>query len=413
MVPSNRNWLPSYCDPGSFLPMVQETRMVFRRPPYLFQDFVGKAVKFLQSDLVAKMGFHYDPKLSLPCKWKCADESLFGVDLCLFAYTGQYPFDKGLIGGLFNEGSVGAATHHAPINLDFGGSHVGYLPGEGTFGHIPRPLHRGHHSTDCGAMMALLAPFKNVYDDACQNILLFKPDGDEPMASVPNEFLQPSWSTETIKLMVDVDNFAKDVVAYDPARPHTRKIAGRSLFHVQPAFLEGLDPAEREKLLTPEPTPVGENLTCEYFHIFDTEAVLRHDGVPAKRILPYVKYILTARDAPYPLKAAVINTNIEYNRLSDAVRSVPCREFAFACFTGVFIDVYDEQVGAYVNLFQPVGVSIKPAGRVREYELAADEVHDTFDRLSLAEPVVPIEGVLGYERPQKVLDSFTFNPAGR
>ncbi|MFW5741094.1 MAG: hypothetical protein ACOC1F_12085, partial [Myxococcota bacterium] len=331
-----------------------------------------------------------------------------GVDLCLFAYTGQYPFDKGAIGGIFNEASVGAATHHAPTNLDFGGSHVGYLPEDGTFGHIARPLHSGHHSTDCGAMMALLAPFKAVYDDACKNILLFKPEGDELIASVPNEFLQPSWSTAAIKLMVDVDNFAADLVAYDPERPYTRKIAGRSLFRVKPSFLEGVLPEAREQMLTSSPTPIGSSLTCEYFHIFDSDAPIGHDGVPTRRILPYVKYILTARDAPFPLKAAVINTNIEYNRLSDCVRSLPCRDFAFACFTGVFIDMYDDEVGAYVNLFQPVGVSIKPAGRVREFELAPDEVHDVFDRLSPAEPTLALEGVLGYQRPQRVLDNFKF-----
>ena len=122
MTPSNRSWLPTYLDPGAFLPAAQECVVLFNEPPFLFQDFVARAMSFLESDTVAKMGFKYDRASALPCKWKCSDESLFGVDLCLYAFTGQYPFDKGKIGGLYNEGSLGAAVHHAAINLDFGGS---------------------------------------------------------------------------------------------------------------------------------------------------------------------------------------------------------------------------------------------------------------------------------------------------
>ena len=129
--------------PDSLLPSVQETIILFQEPPYLFQDFVGKAISFLQSDFVQKMGFTYDPKTALPCKWKCADESVFGVDLCLYAYTGHYPFDKGSLGGLFNA-RLPARRGGAPlqVNIDFGGSHVGYRPddGGGTLRpHLPAP----------------------------------------------------------------------------------------------------------------------------------------------------------------------------------------------------------------------------------------------------------------------------------
>ena len=103
MTQTTRNWLPVYCHPDTLLPAVQETITLFSHPPYLFQDFVGQAIAFLRSDSVRKMGFDYDPAKALPCKWKCADESVFGVDLILHAYSGHYPFDKGRIGGCFNE----------------------------------------------------------------------------------------------------------------------------------------------------------------------------------------------------------------------------------------------------------------------------------------------------------------------
>ncbi len=385
--------------------------MVFSHKPFLFQDFVGKAFAYLRTEEVRKMGFVFDPATALPCKWKCSDESLFGVDLCLYAYTGQYPFDKGLIGGLFNGPSVGAAVHHSPLNVDFGGSHVGYIPdnGGGKFGHIDRPLHPGERSTDCGAMMALLLPFKEIYDDAVDNILLFQPPGDDVLISVPNEFLQPSWSSHPIKLMVDLETLVSEMVRYDSSREYTRMLAGRSLFKVQPGFLEAMKPNELELARTATPTPVGPSLRAQYYNIFDAEAEIASDGVPVRRILPYMKYILSAPTAPMALKAAVTNTNIEYNQLIDRVRAADCKPYTFASFTGVFIDLFDELTGKYVNLFQPLGTSIKPAGTTKDIEIGCAELHEAFEKLEPVDPVLPLEGVLGSKRPGHLLDQFNFS----
>ncbi len=407
---SNRIWLPEYCDQQSFLPAVQETIILFAQRPYLFQDFVGKALSFLQGKMAKKMGFEYDPRTALPCKWKCSDESLFGVDLVLYAYTGHYPFDKGLIGGRYNEAALDAAVHHSAMNIDFGGSHVGYVPGDngGHHGRIVRPLNARHTSTDCGYLMASLSHFKTVYDDACENILVFRTNDGQVIASIPNEFLQPGWSTNRIKLLVDLERFTRSTVPYDMSNPVTHKVAGRSLFYVSTEFLSGIDqgPLE-ESLMTAEPQPIGKELTADFFSIYDSEAELI-GGVPVKRFLPYVKHILSSKVAPYPLKAAVTNSNIEHNRLTDSVRAEEYKKASFASFTGVFIDIYDEQLACYVNLFQPVGISIKPAGKTREVEISAAEVHHIFDRLKAAQPAMSLKGVLGYDRADHVLESFTY-----
>jgi hypothetical protein len=411
MTQTTRNWLPVYCDPRSLLPTVQETIILFSEPPYLFQDFVGKAITFLKSEAVQKMGFVFNPKTALPCKWKCSDEAVFGVDLCLYAYTGHYPFDKGKIGGCFNEESLGAAVHHSRTNIDFGGSHVGYWPGEGggTFGYIARPLHEAEISTDCGHLMALMAPFKQVYDDACRNILFFSPEEGRVVVSVPNEFLAPNWSSQNIKLIVDVERLTAGPVPYDVDKPYTHKLAGRSFFYAHPDFLAALPPETAAQFRTRERVPIGQELTADTFSIFDTAAELV-DGSPTLRLLPYMKYVLSSKLAPYPLKAAVTNTNIEYSKLTDSVRAEQFRPHAFASFTGVFIDMYDAELSSYVNLFQPIGISIKPAGRSREVEIPPAEVHHIFDRLEPADPVLPLEGVLGYAHPRHVLEKFTFRP---
>jgi hypothetical protein len=413
VTPSNRSWLPPYCNPGAFLPAVQECVILFSERPYLFQDFVARAIRFLESDTVRKMGFTYDRASALPCKWKCSDESLFGVDLCLYAFTGRYPFDKGRIGGIYNEESLGAAVHHAAINLDFGGSHVGYIPGEGggRFGNVRRPLHSTERSADCGYLMSTLAPFKQAYDDARENILLYSVvEEKDILVSIPNEYLQPGWSSHRIKLLVDIERLTGSVVDYDLRKPYTHKVAGRTLFGLNEEFLARVPSEAAAVFRTRDQTPIGIELTADYFNIFDSQADLGGDGAPLNRLLPYMKFILSSKLAPYQLKCAVTNTNIEYNKLTDSVRSEAFRPYGFASFTGIFIDIYDEEVGNYINLFQPTGISIKPQGRIRELEIPAAEVRHIFNGLEPAKPVLPLENVLNYSRPEKTLEKFTFRP---
>jgi hypothetical protein len=408
---TTRNWIPNYCHVDNFLPTVQETVILMAQPPYFFPDFVGRAISFLQSEPVRKMGFVYDPKTALPCKWKCSDESVFGVDLALYAFTGRFPFDKGKIGGQFNEAAVSAAVHHGGTNIDFGGAHVGYIPGPdgGAFGHIQRPLCGEELSTDCGALMSIMAPFKEVYDDACRSILLFQPASHRIQVSVPNEFLHPSWSSHRIKLLIDIERFCDGLVPYDVDVPHTHKLAGRSLFYAGDEFLERISDESRKRFSTPTKRRIRDELTSPFFHIFDSNPDLE-GGLLKHRFLPYMKYILSSKAVPYPIKAAITRSNIEYNKLTDCVRTEAFRSYSFASFTGVFIDMYDPSLECYVNLFQPIGCSLKLAGRTREHEFSAAELRESFERLSPAVPVLPLKGVLGYENADRLLKEFTFRP---
>ena len=361
MTRTNRTWLPSYCDPNAFLPKIQETRTLFSHSPYLFHDFVGCAIRFLQSDTVEKMGFHYIPEKTLPCRWKCADESVFGATMSIHAYTGHYPFDKGGIGGTFNQNSVGAAVHHGDINVDFGGSHTGYVAGEGggSFGRIWRPL-RQEYSTDCGHLMSVLSPFQQVYEDACQSIQVISgPDG-KLMLSVPNEFIQPNWSGQSVKLIVDLDTLTFGDVPYDIEEPQTHTPVGRTLFYLHPEFVEKLPKEEVRTYHEKKTVPIGNHLSQDYFNIFDIDAELDPQGLPQQRLSLYMKYILGSSYSPAPLKVAIVNTSLQQNKLTDTVRSPIYKDNAFASFTGIFLDLFYEPIQNYVNLFQPMGISIKP-----------------------------------------------------
>jgi len=410
MPRTNRNWLPRYLNPDALLPKIPETRAIFTKRPFLAQDFIGKAISFLESDDARRMGFIYDPRRVVPCRWKCSDESLFSVDLAIFGYTRSYPFDKGKIGGRINPASLGAAVHHGTINVDIGGSHVGYVPDDlgGSFGKIWRPATQTY-STDCGYLMNVLQPFQEVYKDACKSILVFQPEGERALISIPNEYVQPSWSSESIKLLVDLETLTEDEVAYDQARPHTHTMIDRSLFYLHPQFLAQMDDLEARELCTPDPTRIGRHLGHRFFNIWDTDAELI-DGLPRNRLLMYMKFILAARHSPSALKAAVVNTALSHNKLTDAVRAGEYRNYDFVSFSGIFIDQYSREVRNYVNLFQPLGMTIKPQGRTREHEFSPEQIHEIFDRLPLAKPAMPLEGIFGHERPQSVLDSFTFEP---
>ncbi len=410
MQRTNRDWLPVYCNPNSLLPKVPETRALFTHRPFLIQDFIGKALSFLESDEIKKMGFHYDPRRAIPCRWKCSDESLFGVDLTLWAFTKSYPFNKGKLGGRINTASLGAAVHHGSINIDIGGSHVGYLPGSGggSFGKIWRPAER-QYGADCGYLTKIIAPFRTVYDDACNNIFVTHSPGERVLISIPNEYVQPTWSSGNIKLLVDLQNLTDGEVDYKQSQQYTHTMIGRSLFYLNPDFLERLGVDESRDLCTLKPKRIGRHLTHRYFNMWDTNAEIV-DGLPRNRILLYMKFILSARHSPESLKAAVVNTAIEHNRLTDAVRSNEFREYDFISFSGIFIDYYSTKIRSYVNLFQPMGLTIKPSGRVRERGFSPEEIHEIFNRMPTAEPAVPLEGVLGYERPTGFGELFTYEP---
>ena len=411
MPRTNRHWLPAYCNPDSYLPRIQETRTLFSQPPFLFRDFVGRALAFLKSPQVRDLGFEYDPAHSLPCKWKCADESVFSVDLALYAYTGQYPFDKGLIGGRFNPGSLPAAVKHGSINIDFGGSHVAYEPsdGGGHFGEIWRPLHHDH-SNDCGYLCALIEPFRRVYQDACANILLFQAPGDRVQLSIPNEYVQPSWDSNNVKLLVDTDNLTDGTVPYDASKPHTQTPIGRTLFYLKPGLLDVLQSPEVQRFTTPTPTPIGPLLNHQFFNIFDTDSKLDHHGLPVQKLELYMKYILSSRNCPPPLKAAIVNTNLEYNVLTDAVREPPYEEYSFASFTGVFIDMYDHDVRCYLNLFQPLGISIKPAGTTSLFEISQPQIHSTLRALAPVAPKRSLQEIMGFLSEEDIIKKFAFTP---
>lgn len=408
---TNRDWLPPYAHPQRFLPRIQETRVLFSRPPYLFADFVGRALEFLKGPVAAKTGFRFDPNQILPCHWKCSDESLFQVDLALFAHTGLNAFNKGLIGGFFNEGSLGAAVHHGRINIDFGGSHVGYSPGDkgGRFGLIYRPQTRGH-SSDCGYLVSTITPFVEVYQDACENILISCPDGENFMVSIPNEFLQPNWSSQRIKLMVDLETLTSEIVTYSDDQPHTHTPIARSLFYLSPAFLEDLGEKEVRRLKEKGPVPIGPGLTPKYFAIFDTGAELDEDGLPLKKVLLYMNRIVAPRNSPPSLKAAIVNANIEHDRVIDAVRSETFRPFSFASFTGIFIDCFDEPTGNYHNLFQPVGMAIKPPGQTQQVDLTPEEIHHHLDTVKPKAPKLDLGPVLGLEVAERLREGYSFKP---
>ena len=410
MTRTNREWLPLYCNPDALLPKIPETRALFSSPPMLIQDVIGKTISYLESDEMKKVGLVYDRRRVVPCRWKCSDEALFGVDLAIYAYTRAYPFDKGKIGGMFNPESLDAAVAHGSINVDVGGSHVGYEADEegGSFGRIWRPATR-EYSTDCGHLMAVLAPFERVYRDACESILVAQPEGELALISVPNEYVQPAWSRERIKLLVNLDELTDGEVAYHPDQRHTGTMIGRSLFYLHPRFLEGVDYESARGYCTPKPRPIGRELRHRYFNIWDSDAELEN-GLPKDRLLLYMKFILSARHSPAALKAAVVNAALQHNQLTDTVRMGAYRDYDFVSVSGVFIDQYDHQTQSYSNLFQPMGMTIKPRGQAKQRSYTPAQIHELFKRLPVARPQLPLERIFGYPHPDHIVESFRFEP---
>ncbi len=177
-----------------------------------------------------------------------------------------------------------------------------------------------------------------------------------------------------------------------------------------PGLLDVLDGKEVQRFTTTTPNPIGANLNHQFFYIFDTNSKLDKHGLPEQKLELYMKYILSSRNCPPQLKAAIVNTNLEYNYLTDAVRDPAYQPFSFASFTGVFIDMYDHDVGCYLNLFQPLGISIKPAGTTNMIEVSQPEIHDTLHALEPAQPLRSVQEVMGFVSGEGIVEKFAFTP---
>ncbi len=430
MSVNTNDWVPTHARPTAFLPATVAPETVFEPPPFEVSEFVRRALGMLASDRwIRAAGKEFDRTRLLPCKWKCADESLFSVDLVLHACTGQFPFDKGKLGGRFNPESLPAAFHHGPYHLDLGGSHVGVVE-DGTghleVGYVTRPL-QGTRSTDCGWLMQVLAPFKRVHDQACESILLARTD-DTLRLTVPNEYLHPGWSTSPVKLLLNLDALGAhraETSSGDRTRrrqeplnssrtstagPHATAgpVAGCTTFAIPPDFVERLSNRQRLRLEAGEVVPVGQGLRPHDFHLYSTETVTDRDGLPVDRLLLYVKEIVAGGRAPYPLTGALINACIEYNALTDALRQDAFRPYGAASFTGVFIDRYDEALGTYVNFFAPVAFSLKIPGAREIIELNAAELRNELLEVRPADPARPLTAVLGYDPTRAIPPRFDF-----
>ena len=84
--------------------------------------------------------------------------------------------------------------------------------------------------------------------------------------------------------------------------------------------------------------------------------------------------------------------------------------YSFASFTGIFIDLWDEKSNSYASLFEPAAIAIKPAGVAREIEFGPAEIHERFDKLTPAKPVIPMKDVLRWEDFDAWVDQFTYDP---
>ncbi len=406
---SNRRWMPDYCQPERFVPTIPGAEEVFRHPPYAFTDFVARALAYLLGDEARQHGFDLEERRVLPCHWKCPDEALFQADLALYGYTGAFPLGKGRPGGFFNDQAVATAVQRGGINLDFGGSHVGYVPGDGggEVGQIWRPQERAY-TPSCSHLTSVIAPFTEVYQDACENIRIYSPGDDVLLVSIPNEYVQPHWSTQRIKLLVDLETLTSEEVAHKASPNLAQPPVARSLFYLSPTFLAGLDDETVRRLTSPSPTPIGALLTPEQFTIFDEQAALRRDGLPVRRLLLYMREIVAATDSPPLLRAAIINTCLEHNHLSDTLRRAAFQPHAFASFTGVFIVLFDKEAGAHRTLFQPLALTLKPAGRVGQVEYNHIDLRKRLDAATPVQPKVDLGSSLGAEDADRLVSLFTF-----
>ena len=395
----NRTDIPPYLATQDYLWNGMCSEELINTKVFLFSDFAARALNYLKSPGIKAKGFNYDATSSLPCTWKCSDESVFGIDLIVYGLTAKFPFNKGLIGGKYNAGSVGAAVHHGFGNVDFGGSHVGYVKDrpDDNFGYIWREAHNDY-SSDCGYLMGVLKPFKKRYDEL-NKLISFNKEDENIFVSFPFYMLESSKQDSSIKMIL------RDELFNDNNYVITDGMIKRM---VSKQVISRMDPETLNKLSSGLKISGKKVLKPEFFEIFDINAKLDEESNVQEGILAYMKYILSSSVLSYSVKAALINTGLEQALLRKTVSLEQYRYISFASFAGLIIDVYDPTVKNFINLYMPLELSLKAKGYTDVTVVEPAQLQEQILAQSPVEMQNKIAENTGICGTAEVLDDFSF-----
>ena len=272
-----------------------------------YGSFVPRLYNFCRS-----MGF--EPGRMLPSRAFCSDESQGYPTILIAKHFGTFPFNHGRGGAIVATQRHGPFAEHGQDLVIIQASHVGYDPDSREFGTYRR-IHAGRaeHTTSCGKLAAVVAPYLKEYRFAQRSILLERWHG-KLCVRIDNGLLRGN-RTEglflNLRRLVERDPDGE----FTPVRTYSTSKSFVAAASLQRDWTD-LEPQEGQR------TSIGARLVPNMFS-FQRELDETPEGRDQQELglIGAMPWIVTSR-RPL-LAAAQINTQVEFDRAFRTAAQAP------------------------------------------------------------------------------------------
>jgi hypothetical protein len=341
-----------------------------------YSSFIPRLYNYCRS-----LGF--EPGRMLPSRAFCSDESQGYPSILIAKHFGTFPFNHGRGGAIVATERHGIFAEHGQDLVIIQASHVGYDPETGVFGQYRR-IHAepAEHTSTCGKLAAVIAPYEREYRFAQNNLLLERCEG-LLCVCIDNSLLR---GNRTEGLFLSLGRLLERDADGDfvPSRAYSTSKSFRASESLRRELVD-LELVEGQRV------PIGKRLRPG---MFTYQRAL--DPTPEGRdqqesgLIGAMPWIVTS---PHPrLTAAQINTQVEFDRVFRTVAQSPrFQGKRLLQIAGLNIDISPQPGEAFpATHFVPWAAYVQDkAGRQRILEqsellaVLADQSPDNPDQMDL------------------------------
>jgi hypothetical protein len=275
-------------------------------------------------NLCLSLGF--EPGRIMPSRAFCSDENQGFPIIMLARHFGAFPFNHGRVGGIVSTDRHAPHAEHGHDLVLVQASHVGYDPETQQFGNYRRLQTEGQCTTPtCGKIHLVTDWYMREYQRAANNIQVHM-EGDRCCLQIDNEWLQEQRDEG---LFLHFEQLLADVSA-----PPLRRLSTAKIYTCSAALAEKIKAAR-----VTHGQPLGHLLSAELFHF--SRAMpdeVEGKGHLERNLMESMPAIMTS-ESPL-LVAAMVNTEIEFDRTYRSLLSEPCYQGRRLLFvSGLNIDI--------------------------------------------------------------------------
>ncbi|HIO92041.1 MAG TPA: hypothetical protein EYG68_04255 [Leucothrix mucor] len=246
----------------------------------------------------------------VPSRAFCSDESQ-GLPIILISkHFGAFPFDHGLVGGVMATGRHSPHAHHGQDLAIIQASHVGYDPNTETFGTYRRiQTSDQQFSSNCGMIDHILEWYRDEYQFASENILLYRTE-EGSFVTIDKQLLSQEYVEGLFINLKDIIELEKSTQKLSKS---VRVLSTSKTYRVSKDFKAYM--SEQDFSWPEKPQEIGKYLKPSLFE-YKREITTDTHQVE-QNLYPFIPWIVTSTEPM--LSAAEINIQVEFDR---AYRSI-------------------------------------------------------------------------------------------